>query len=409
MRVVDVFCGAGGASCGFTQYAEGCVVLGIDCDERALKSWAANTGGKACCVSIGSNGETGGEVAAVPWPSAAPDLFVHLSPPCTALSKARAGSAAEADVAKGVELLKWSLDCVLAHGYDGCGEGGAGLGFSIENVSTGATRAVAESYASRHPTRIAFTTIDCADYGVPQSRVRLIISTPRIIRALKEVAVRRLTIADAFAAAGVDLPTGATHVKSNSNNRDGSSSLRSIYTQSFTLTASHPLAFSDAHGTTIRCLTVAESAVLQIIPSSWQLPKGSRAGIHAVGNAVPPPVAICIMRCAVLDTPTCTQTPIDRAPAALPAAPPSRRCSSPWKAQVRKLKRRVAALEAAVLAARTAAQKDRRRGGRRRGASTRGGGVDASCNPLPHRSDPYQTPKTELVSYGPSDPGADDA
>jgi hypothetical protein len=210
---------------------------------------------------------------------------------------------------------------------------------------------------------------------VPQSRIRLVISTPRIIRGLKEMAVRRLTIADAFAAAGVDLPVGATHIKSNSNSRDGSPSLRSIYTQSFTLTASHPLAFSDAHGATVRCLTVAESAVLQMIPPSWQLPKGSRAGIHAVGNAVPPPVTTCIMRCAIHDTPT--QTPIHRAPAALPshhssplkatvrklkrqshihrvpAALPSHR-SSPLKAIVRKLRRRVAALEAVVLAARTA-------------------------------------------------------
>ena len=55
---------------------------------------------------------------------------------------------------------------------------------------------------------------------------------------------------------------------------------------SFTVTASHPLIWSTRDGTTVRCCTVAESAVLMGFPRGWQLPQGSRAGLRAVGNAV---------------------------------------------------------------------------------------------------------------------------
>ena len=34
-------------------------------------------------------------------------------------------------------------------------------------------------------------------------------------------------------------------------------------------------------------------------PPDWKLPLGSRAGLRAVGNAVPPPLAKAVMTCAV--------------------------------------------------------------------------------------------------------------
>eukprot|EP00966_Prymnesium_polylepis_P082156 1903013-Prymnesium_polylepis.1 len=49
-----------------------------------------------------------------PWPEAASDVMVHLSPPCTALSKARA---AEAEVEGGMDMVRFSLDLVVEKGY----------------------------------------------------------------------------------------------------------------------------------------------------------------------------------------------------------------------------------------------------------------------------------------------------
>ena len=80
----------------------------------------------------------------------------------------------------------------------------------------------------------------------------------------------------------------------------------------FTITASHPLLWCDRDGSTVRCLTVAESALLMGFPPGWQLPSGSRVGLRAVGNAVPPPLAHAVMACSKAHA----------GPAAPPPSPP---------------------------------------------------------------------------------------
>lgn len=107
----------------------------------------------------------------------------------------------------------------------------------------------------------------------------------------------RLTVAAAFDTAGLTLPS--THTKSNTTNRGGTPCIRSVQQQAFTVTASHPRTWADAQGTTVRCLNVQESALLMGFTPTWKLPEGSRLGIHGVGNAVPPPMAAAIMRCAI--------------------------------------------------------------------------------------------------------------
>ena len=72
MRCVDVFCGMGGASCGFMAVDGVSVIMGVDCDDRVLRTWAANTGGTAVCATVGTD--------PIPLPEAADDLFVHFSP-----------------------------------------------------------------------------------------------------------------------------------------------------------------------------------------------------------------------------------------------------------------------------------------------------------------------------------------
>ena len=56
MEVVDAFCGAGGFSAG--AMVAGCrVTMGIDSDPVPLKLWAANTGGRAVCATIGRDAD----------------------------------------------------------------------------------------------------------------------------------------------------------------------------------------------------------------------------------------------------------------------------------------------------------------------------------------------------------------
>ena len=90
MQVVDLFCGMGGFSAGAFD-AGATVVLGADKDSVPLKLWAANVpGGRARLVTLGSDN---GDSIELPPPS--PSVHVHSSPPCTDLSSARNGSAAD--------------------------------------------------------------------------------------------------------------------------------------------------------------------------------------------------------------------------------------------------------------------------------------------------------------------------
>ena len=211
MRLVDAYCGTGGWSAG--AIAAGVQpVLGIDCDHVPLQLWAANCApaGRAACATLGTD-------EPVAWPAAAPDMHVHVSPPCTSLSKARAGSAPAASVAAALDAVRWCVQLVLERGY---------ASWSLENVATPAVVACVRELAERHPARVAYVVLDAADYGVPSSRVRLLASTPAVVRARKETPVRRVSVAEAFSAAGVPLP--AQFIKSNTTNRDGSACVRSV-------------------------------------------------------------------------------------------------------------------------------------------------------------------------------------
>ena len=106
----------------------------------------------------------------------------------------------------------------------------------------------------------------------------------------------RVSVRKAFETAGLDLP--AAYIKNNTRSRDGSPCVRSIEECSQTVVASHPLTWCTREGTTVRCLTVQESAVLMGFPVHWQLPKGQREGMRAVGNAIPPPLSMAIMKAA---------------------------------------------------------------------------------------------------------------
>ena len=327
MRVADAYCGAGGWSAG--AVAAGCTpVLGIDSDAAPLKLWATNCSpaGRAVCATIG--------VDTVDWPEAAPDVHVHLSPPCTSLSKARAGSASASSVATALDAVRWCVQLVLDKGYSS---------WSMENVATPAVVACVAELARQYPDRVAHLTLDAADYGVGSNRVRFIASTPAVIKALKELPVVRVSVADALATAGLPLP--ADHLKSNTTNRNGTPCMRSVQQPAFTVTASHPLIWCTRAGATVRCLTVVESAALMGFPSDWALPSGSRAGLRAVGNAVPPQLAKAVMACAAkaaAAAPPAPSAPPTPQEPATPAPPEHEWCASNELAGLRRKLRRLA-------------------------------------------------------------------
>ena len=303
-----MFCGLGGFSAGAID-AGATVILGADKDSVPLKLWAANVpGGRATLATLGKDGD------AIELPPPSPSIHVHSSPPCTDLSPARNGSvhsAAAADVEGGVRMLRWALDLVLERGDHS---------WSMENVSTPTTRAVLTEYADRFPGRVGFATLDAAEFGAAQTRIRLIAAPPKLIKLLQEMpSARRVSVREAFANDGLEVP--ATHFKNQTRNRDGTACVRSVEEQSFTVCASHALTWCDREGKTHKVMTARESAVLMGFGSEWRLPKGSRNAQRGVGNALCVAMSKAIVQAAVALRTGAPAAPPPLATAVPPAAP----------------------------------------------------------------------------------------
>ena len=190
MRVVDLFSGLGGMTCGALE-AGAEVVLAVDSDPVPLKILGANAPHTTTVVATLGDGRD-----EVSLPPAAPDLHVHLSTPCTELSVAR--RCTNTDTTGGLEMLRWAVHYVL--GRNDCS-------WSLENVPTKATRAFMAELVAAHPERVAYGVFDSADFGAPQSRQRLIAGPPRLIRMLQGIpCARRVSVRDAFNSAGKELP-----------------------------------------------------------------------------------------------------------------------------------------------------------------------------------------------------------
>ena len=272
MEVVDVYCGIGGFSAGAMQ-ANCTPIAGYDSDDCVLRLWASNTGGKGFVATLWTD--------RVRIPPPRPNLHIHLSPPCTTMSNARRKTC---DSASDADAIRHAIEFVLKHRYKS---------WSLENVSTPTVRALIDEFVDSTPHLIAYTTVDAADFGVPTTRRRLIAGPPLIIRHLRETPVTRMSVAEAFNLAGVAIP--AQHIRNSTRTRDGSACVRSVQGPAHTQTASHPLTWCKADGSTVRCLTVAETAIVQGMPLKWMLPCGSRVGIRALGNVIVPGVARAIM------------------------------------------------------------------------------------------------------------------
>ena len=268
MRVCDLFAGLGGFTCGALE-AGADVVLAVDSDPVPLKLLGANAPRtKTVVATLGRD--------SVDLPPAAPDLHVHMSTPCTTLSMARRGKATTAASDKGLPMIRWAVELVLERGDHS---------WSLENVATRATRALFSELEAAYPERVAWAVFDSADFGAPQSRVRLIAGPKKLIRMLQGMpCARRVSIRDAFAERGEVPP--ASYCKNQTRSHGGGPTTRTVEAQSFTVCAGHALTWCGPDGQTVRVMTARDSSVLMGFPPSWRLPKGSRASQRAVGNAV---------------------------------------------------------------------------------------------------------------------------
>ena len=159
--------------------------------------------------------------------------------------------------------------------------------FSVDTVHTSATLKFAKGQAAAAPTRIAYGIYDAVNFGAAQTRVRLILATPAIIRRLNEApASARVSIEDAFRAAGVAIPAGATHIRNSSPSKDGSN-IRPIQGPAFTCCASRALSFCNAAGQTVISMRPEHTRVLMGLPNDAFMLSGKQCVDQPVlGNGV---------------------------------------------------------------------------------------------------------------------------
>mgnify|MGYP006100355201 CR=1 FL=1 len=209
-------------------------ILGVDNDDHMVRLWAANTKGRGLLAKLWNDN--------VQWPSQHARRHIHMSPPCTALSKARR----ESQIATyGLDHLRASLDFVRqnrAHSW------------SMETVSTPLVRDFIQKIKQDNPMfDMDWTVLDAAEYGCPSNRLRVIVGNSRLVHELRQMPVQRISVADAFREAGVEqLPS--EYIKNNTKTRANRPCIRHVSKHCHTQTASHPLIWCTKEGDTVRCL-----------------------------------------------------------------------------------------------------------------------------------------------------------
>lgn len=273
MPVVDLFCGAGGYSCG-ASLAGHHVALAIDCDNASLKIHAANHPHAAHArVLLGPDTEERVlELIRRHVPAKGP-WVLHGSPPCVKFSHMRSitkGIVIDA----GMRLVVWYIELVkkLDPPY-----------WTFEQVAMPPVR----DYLSSEG--LTYHAFDFSLYGVPQTRTRCLAGTPSLIHALRDNTDLRVA-APVSPAMLLTPPPTATRIRA-SGGKCVPKFYRSIHVPTWCLlTAGKPVYVDDA-GRCVRVMTADELLVIQTFPRSYRMPShlcSESDRVRLIGNSVPP-------------------------------------------------------------------------------------------------------------------------
>ena len=312
LEVYDFFCGAGGFSTGAAQ--AGCrVAYACDSCPDALATHARNhPEAEHQCLTLPS------AEAVAKLPTDGRRFHVHCSPPCVKLSRINtpnvvAGNEGSRGMHQAADMVEWCLEMMLA---SKC------TSWSLEQVGDHTVQAIVERVRKRHPTRLAFAVVQLQQLGVPQTRVRLIASTPSLLAALLRKACKAnvRTTRDA-----ITTPRG-THVRSGRSivqvrkrlNRKKGETMwinaragwedwcTSINKPAPTVRAKHTHAWvtlEDGKAVGHCRMSAQELAALQTFPSDYKLPERKHEACLQVGNAVPPLLAQKLLEPVALQDP----------------------------------------------------------------------------------------------------------
>lgn len=303
VMVVDLFCCIGGFSSGAAAAGHK-IALAVDCDNVALGIHEANhPETRHELMMLGPDTEEDllriiNEVVPphTPW-------HLHGSPPCTKLSSAKVMSQRSKEIVDegiedGIFFVKWYLDFV---------ERLAPTSWSIEQVAVKQVVKTLEARKQDISWLYDFRILQFADFGVPQTRKRLIAGTPWLIDRVAHDETIRVCKFKTIREAIPNPPAGAAYVRSNWHrkadeslteeaadglflNADAESRCRGLDEPCWTTMAGHALAWWDKEFNTIRCLNIEETMAIQSFPKDFVFPEGTKASdkLQGIGNAVPP-------------------------------------------------------------------------------------------------------------------------
>lgn len=291
VQVTDLFCGAGGFSCGAKM--AGCtVVFACDSDKFVLETHSLNHPETRHVCGLLPDVEV-----AAPAPGARTHL--HGSPPCQMFSTARAESTdvrnSHPEHRTAESLVEWYLRFALNSQFNT---------WTMEQVPASGVIQIVERVRREHPSLLAYTVIDMAHFGVPQHRKRLIAGSPSIVAWLK----RAQSPTNIRSVQDVICKPRGTHIRNSKSwcKRTASggyqkaalcANARPICKPAYTVVTNGDMRWgtpADKHAKWHR-LTVREKAMLQTFPSNYRLPMGRVRACRQIGNAVPPLLAKVIM------------------------------------------------------------------------------------------------------------------
>ena len=309
---VDLFCGMGGFSCGAVQAGHR-IALAIDMDAPVVGLHRANhPEAMHRTMKLGPGCEEHLEqLIAQAVPNGA-RWHLHMSPPCQALSKLQHCNKPEhrRSFTDGIGMVHWCLRTVLRlrpHSW------------SLEEVHCRELEGALGYLKAAHPDYVDYAKVDLSDYGVGQTRTRMLAGCPATVQRFITEPSLRAPIPKLSEV--VTVPEGAMWQRASvgknpdpkltvkhpdgtyTNTSAGAGFLRSVHAPAWTCTAStsaHAFLAADFH--TIRSFVPEEDALLQTFPSSYRIAVPGFTRIQqrrAVGNAYPPLVACKFMQGAL--------------------------------------------------------------------------------------------------------------
>ena len=301
-KIVDLFACIGGFSTGASQSGHD-VVLAVDCDEVALKVHKANhqnTMHELMFLGPDTEAELVALIRSL-IPDDGTEWHLHGSPPCTKLSAGRTMSQSgrknlHAGKKEGIDLVEWYLEFVQKMNP---------TSWSMEQVNCKMLRESLDKKRLKNKDFVDYNVTNFVDYGVPQTRTRMIAGSPFLIHRLRFETNLLVSPAMSIQDAIPTLPEGTVYQRNNWHrqadqseteegangtylNKDAESRCRPTTHPSYTI-MSHAMQWWDASYHCIRNLNTAEMLALQTFPVGYVFPPGvTVVDQHkGVGNAVP--------------------------------------------------------------------------------------------------------------------------